>query len=60
MIDKDVSHSVSPIDQCTTNMTAMSSEYVALPIQMYVAVRFNVDNGGWAPPSGKNATWSPI
>eukprot|EP00975_Prorocentrum_lima_P012602 2672735-Prorocentrum_lima.AAC.1 len=23
MIDKDVSHNLNPVDQCTTNMTAM-------------------------------------
>eukprot|EP00975_Prorocentrum_lima_P047511 9932397-Prorocentrum_lima.AAC.1 len=46
MIEEDVNHNVGPIDQCTTNMT----EYVALPLQMYVAVRFDVHNSGWAPP----------
>eukprot|EP00975_Prorocentrum_lima_P039180 8235131-Prorocentrum_lima.AAC.1 len=46
-----VNHNVSPVDQCTANATTMSDRYVALPLKMDVAVRFGVENGGWAPPT---------
>eukprot|EP00975_Prorocentrum_lima_P064575 12898324-Prorocentrum_lima.AAC.1 len=47
MIEEYVNHRVGPVHKCTTNMTTMSYQYIA------VAVRFDVDNSGWAPPSGK-------
>eukprot|EP00975_Prorocentrum_lima_P069095 12924237-Prorocentrum_lima.AAC.1 len=50
-MELDVSHSVSPVDQCTANVTTVSDKCVALPLKMDVAVKFDVDNGGWAPPT---------
>eukprot|EP00975_Prorocentrum_lima_P019880 4182825-Prorocentrum_lima.AAC.1 len=35
----------SPIDQCTTNKTAMSYQCSALPLKVNVAVGLDVDNG---------------
>eukprot|EP00975_Prorocentrum_lima_P041699 8759152-Prorocentrum_lima.AAC.1 len=52
MIEQNVSHNVSPVDQCTANVTAMSDKCrAALPLKMDVAVRLDADNGGWAPPN---------
>eukprot|EP00975_Prorocentrum_lima_P030773 6458795-Prorocentrum_lima.AAC.1 len=48
MIEQDVSHNVCPVTQCTTNMIAMPYKYVALPLQMYVAVRFDVNNSAYS------------
>eukprot|EP00975_Prorocentrum_lima_P010914 2319033-Prorocentrum_lima.AAC.1 len=53
MIEEDVSHCVGPVHECTTNMTTMSYQYIALPVDVYVAILLDVDNSGWAPPSGK-------
>eukprot|EP00975_Prorocentrum_lima_P036611 7699484-Prorocentrum_lima.AAC.1 len=46
VIEEDVCHGVGPVHKCTANTTA-------LPFQMYIAVRLDVDNSGWARPSGK-------
>eukprot|EP00975_Prorocentrum_lima_P070401 12931767-Prorocentrum_lima.AAC.1 len=49
MIEQNVCHHVRPVDQRATNMATMSYQRVALPLKMNVAVRFDVNNGGWAP-----------
>eukprot|EP00975_Prorocentrum_lima_P017706 3737129-Prorocentrum_lima.AAC.1 len=35
----------------------MSYQRIALPLKMNVAVRFDVNNGGWAPSSLKRPCW---
>eukprot|EP00975_Prorocentrum_lima_P004976 1083636-Prorocentrum_lima.AAC.1 len=35
----------------------MSHEYVALPLQMYVAVKLDVNNSGWTPSILKDIYW---
>eukprot|EP00975_Prorocentrum_lima_P063589 12892415-Prorocentrum_lima.AAC.1 len=35
----------------------MSYKYLALPLQVYVAVKFHVNNSGWAPSIRDDLCW---